>query len=162
MAEWEQNRGATDEWYTPQSVFDALGTSFDLDPCSQESCSWVPARRRYTVRDDGLAQPWDGFVWMNPPYGGRNGVVPWLERFIAHGNGIAIVRAYTSAGWFHEWATRADLWLFPKGKTKFVRADGTVGKAPGHGVVLLACGQQGSVALMYAQSKQFGVVVKPW
>ncbi|UCL89307.1 DUF1073 domain-containing protein [Pseudomonas sp. HS-18] len=43
---------------------------------------------------------------MNPPFGGRNGHVPWLEKFLAHGNGIAIVRAYTSAAWFHEHAVK--------------------------------------------------------
>jgi hypothetical protein len=31
---------------------------------------------------------------MNPPFGSRNGHVPWLRKFLDHGNGIAIVRAY--------------------------------------------------------------------
>ena len=66
--------------------------------------------------------------------------VPWLVKFLDHGNGIAIVRAYTSAGWFHDHAVKADAMLFPRGKTKFIRPDGSVGKAPGHGIVLLAAG----------------------
>ena len=37
--------------------------------------------------------------------------------------------------------------LFPRGKTKFVRSDGTVGKAPGHGIVLLAMGDRAKIAL---------------
>jgi predicted RNA methylase len=40
-------------------------------------------------------QPWSGTVFMNPPFGRRNGHVPWLRKFLAHGDGIAIVRAYT-------------------------------------------------------------------
>lgn len=56
------------------------------------------------------------------------------------GQYFAIVRAYTSSWWFHEFAVKAETMLFPKGKTKFIRSDGTVGKAPGHGVVLLGMG----------------------
>ena len=58
---------------------------------------------------------------MNPPFGGRNAHVPWLRKFLAHGNGVAIVRAYTSSGWFHEWAIQAETMLFPRGKTRFIR-----------------------------------------
>lgn len=142
MAEHENSVGASDEWYTPPSIFAALNTWFDLDPCSPgpESC-WVPTRKGYTVADDGLHMPWDGFVFMNPPFGGRNSHTPWLQKFLAHGNGIAIVRAYTSAAWFHDYAVQADAMVFPRGKTKFIRPDGSIGKAPGHGIVLLACGE---------------------
>jgi hypothetical protein len=36
------------------------------------------------------------------PFGGRRGQVPWLHKFFAHDNGIAIVAARASADWFHE------------------------------------------------------------
>jgi hypothetical protein len=65
-------------------------------------------------------------------------------QFLEHANGIAIVRAYTSSAWFHRWAIKTEMMLFPRGKTKFVRPDGSIGRAPGHGIVLLA---MGSVAL---------------
>jgi hypothetical protein len=84
---------------------------------------------------------------MNPPFGTRNGHVPWLRKFLSHANGIAIVRAYTSSGWFHDWAVRAETILFPRGKTKFIRPDGAVGKSPGHGVVFLGMGDQAWKAL---------------
>ena len=143
----ETSIGASDDWYTPPYIFTELGIDFDLDPCSPGSTHWVPALNIMTKADDGLALPWFGCVFMNPPFGGRNGHVPWLQKFITHGNGIAIVRAYTSAGWFHEHATKAHAMLFPKGKTKFVRPGGSVGKAPGHGVVLLAMGGKAKNAL---------------
>jgi len=147
MAEFENSVGETDEWYTPPSLFKALGVEFDLDPCSPGVGHWVPAKKIYTKSDDGLQSDWSGFVFMNPPFGGRNGHVPWLVKFLRHGNGIAIVRAYTSSGWFHRYATMADAMLFPRGKTKFIRPDGSVGKAPGHGIVLLAMGVKGVGAL---------------
>lgn len=105
------------------------------------------ARKIYTKEDDGLHQPWDGLVFMNPPFGSRNGHVPWLRKFLEHGNGVAIVRAYTSSAWFHQWAIRAESMLFPKGKTKFVRPDGSIGRAPGHGIVLLGMGAVANDAL---------------
>lgn len=136
----EPSQGMSDDWYTPRAIFAALKLIFDLDPCSPGPGHWVPARKVYTAADDGLAQSWEGLVFMNPPFGGRHGHLPWLRRFLQHANGIAIVRAYTSAGWFHDLAIQAETIVFPRGKTKFVRPDGSIGKAPGHGVVLLGMG----------------------
>ena len=34
MGEHEPCVGATDEWYTPPHIFEALTAVFDLDPCS--------------------------------------------------------------------------------------------------------------------------------
>ena len=147
MAEHEPCIGATDDWYTPPDIFDALGLIFDLDPCSPGPAHWVPARKIYTKEDDGLVQPWSGTVFMNPPFGRRNGHVPWLRKFLAHSDGVAIVRAYTSSAWFHQWAVKAQTMCFPRGKTKFIRPDGSIGRAPGHGVVLLGMGTVGNKAL---------------
>jgi hypothetical protein len=140
MAEHESCIGATGDWYTPPDIFDALGLIFDLDPCSPGPAHWVPARKIYTKEDDGLVQPWSGMVFMNPPFGRHNGHVPCLRKFLAHGDGVAIVRAYTSSAWFHQWAVKAQTMCFPRGKTKFIRPDGSIGRAPGHGVVLIGMG----------------------
>jgi hypothetical protein len=145
----------------PREIFDALGLVFDVDPCSPGPDHWVPARQVFTKRDDGLSQPWHGLVFMNPPFGGRNGHVPWLCKFFDHANGIAIVRAYTSSAWFHEWATRAQTMLFPKGKTKFIRPDGSIGRAPGHGIVLLGMGETANAALRRSQLGLFVVLRRP-
>lgn len=158
MAEHEPNTGASDEWYTPPDMLNAIGETYDLDPCSPGAEHWIPALSVYTKQDNGLEQPWHGFVFMNPPFGGRNGHIPWLKKFLKHGNGIAVVRAYTSAGWFHDWAIKADAMLFPRGKTKFVRPDGSIGKSPGHGVVLLGIGQRAKDAL---RESGLGLYVEP-
>ena len=87
-------------------------------------------------------------VFMNPPFGARYEHVPWLCKFLDHGNGVAIVRAYTSSNWFHEHVVpRAETLVFPRGKTKFVRPNGSVGKEPGHGVVLIGMGEVANAAL---------------
>ncbi len=144
----EKSTGQTDEWYTPTDLLDAIGETYNLDPCSPgPGKGFVPAEYLYTKEYDGLKGHWEGFVFMNPPFGGRNSHIPWLIKFLEHGNGIALVRAYTSAAWFHDYAIKANAMLFPRGKTKFVRPDGSVGKAPGHGIVLLAMGHRAKIAL---------------
>jgi hypothetical protein len=140
LAEHEPSVGGSDEWFTPPEIFKALRIGFDLDPCSPGPGHWVPADKIYTKEDDGLSQPWAGTVFMNPPFGGRNGHVPWLRKFFDHKNGIAVVRAYTSAGWWHDNMHRAEMICFPRGKTKFIRPDGSIGKSPGHGIVLIGMG----------------------
>jgi hypothetical protein len=157
LAEHEPSIGQSDDWYTPPEIFEALGLTFDLDPCSPGPGHWVPAKSIFTKDDDGLAQDWRGMVFMNPPFGGRFGHVPWLQKFLAHGNGIAVVRAYTSSSWFHDHAVDADAMLFPRGKTKFIRPDGSVGGAPGHGVVLLG---MGDVAVQALRNCGLGLFVR--
>lgn len=161
MAEYENSIGKSDDWYTPRGYFAAIGLTFDVDPCSPGPGHWVPARKVYTKADDGLAQPWEGLVFMNPPFGGRHGHVPWLVRFFEHANGIAVVRSYTSSDWWHDYMPRAHSLLWPRGKTQFVPSEETrrqleaeataKGKiwrnAPGHGVVLVGMGDVACEAL---------------
>lgn len=154
MSEYKMGAGKTDEWYTPPFIFEALNVEFDLDPCSagRNGEDSVPSRYKFVKADDGLYQEWGkGFVFMNPPFGGRNGVVLWLKKFMEHDNGIALVRAYTSSGWFQEYIPLADAILFPKGKTKFIRPDGTEGGSPSSGVVLVGCGERAKKVLMQSE-----------
>jgi hypothetical protein len=151
MAEHEPSIGQSDDWHTPPEIFKPLGLRFDLDPCAplNQSYYFVPADKIYTKLDDGLSQPWHGLVFMNPPFGGRRGHVPWLVKFLDHGDGIAIVRSYTSSDWFHDHVVpHAQTLLFPRGKTKFIKPSGTVGTAPGHGIVLIGMGEVAGAALM--------------
>lgn len=153
MSKWE-TIGASDEWYTPAFVFDAFGDTFDLDVASPCVKRHVPASCWLTERDDGLryAQFWHGFIWMNPPFGGRNSLGPWLDKFFDHGNGIALTPDRTSAPWWQDAHERADAFLFTRGKIKFERPDGSIGGSPGSGVTLWASGPRGVAALSRAAS----------
>lgn len=102
----KQYRGATNEWYTPKWILDALGP-FDDDPC-------LPGRT------DGLIREWGGLMWVNPPYGPECG--KWLHRLAEHGNGIALVFARTETRWFcDEIWSKADSLFFLKGRIKFLK-----------------------------------------
>lgn len=146
MSHWE-TAGASDEWYTPAYIFDALDATFDLDVAAPEMVTHVPASAILTKRVDGLTTPWNGLIWMNPPFGGRNGLVPWLDKFFDHANGVALVPDRTSAPWFQHAAQRADLALFISPKVRFERPDGSLGKSPSTGTALFSIGAQGNAAL---------------
>lgn len=161
MSAHEQSRGATDEWYTPPYIFDALGDEFDLDVAHPglDVVDWVPAAQVYT--SEALARVWFGHVWMNAPFGGRNGLEPWLAKFFEHGRGIALTPDRTSAPWWQRFACRADLVMFVAPKVKFIKPDGSKGEQPGTGTTLLAAGDRAVLALQRAELLGHGVVMKP-
>lgn len=158
MAHWE-TAGASDEWYTPAYIFDALGEHYDTDVAHPgDATCHVPADRWITR--DSLSQEWRGFVWMNPPFGGRNSLGPWLDKFFAHGNGIALVPDRTSAPWFQQAFTRAQAILFTH-KIRFLRPDGSEGKSPSNGTALMAVGVRGVDALRRAAATGLGILATP-
>jgi hypothetical protein len=160
MALHEQSIGATNEWYTPPHVFNALGCSFDLDVASPGKVitPWIPAAEFIT--SDSLLCEWRGFVWMNSPFGGRNGLVPWLTKFFEHGNGIALVPDRTSAPWWQRFAAKADAVLFVTPKIKFIGASGTPGKSPAQGTCLLGSGRRSLEPLQRAGRDGLGVLMQ--
>ena len=158
MSHWENSIGATDEWYTPPEVFRALGVRFDLDVAHPRCKTYVPADN--FIYENSLEQEWEGFVWMNPPYGGRNAVRPWMDKFFKHGDGIALTTDRTSAPWFHENWKRADLVMFTK-KIRFIGEDGKRGVSPSNGSAFWATGEKGREGLLNAYRKGFGILATP-
>lgn len=62
----------TDQWSTPQDLFDALNAEFHftLDACADETNH--KCDRYFTKEQDGLLQDWGGhIVFCNPPYGAK-------------------------------------------------------------------------------------------
>lgn len=115
-----------DEWLTPPWIVKSLGP-FNLDPCSPINRPWDTAERHYNINDNGLACPWLGRVWCNPPYGRETG--KWLSKLAEHGEGIALIFARTETKMFfdHVW-DKADALLFIKGRLTFYNVDGTKAK----------------------------------
>ena len=93
---------------------------------------------------------------MNSPFEGRNGLTPWLDKFFAHGNGVALTPDRTSAPWWQDAARKAGAVLFIAGKVKFERPDGSVGKSPSNGTTLFASGRRGLEALDNARRAGLG------
>ena len=92
----------TDEWATPQDLFDKLDATFHftLDPCATKENH--KCDRFYTREQDGLKQDWGGeVIWCNPPYGRTIG--DWVEKCARHqGIAVMLIPARTDTRWWHE------------------------------------------------------------
>lgn len=169
MGQWEASAGASDEWYTPAYIFEALGETFDMDVAAPHLLpSWIgdrlvaqnPRGGRLWNWKGGPDHPWQGFIWMNPPFGGRNAVDEWLTKFFNHGNGIALTPDRTSAPWFRRAWDRADMALFTP-KVRFIRPDGSTGNSPANGTCLWAAGDRATQALDRAAAAGLGILAQP-
>lgn len=96
----------SDEYSTPQEVFDKLDEEFhfDLDPCStHENCK---CERHFTKEENGLIQDWSGCrVFCNPPY---SDIARWTEKCYREGckdNTIVVlvIPARTDTKYFHNY-----------------------------------------------------------
>lgn len=112
---------ATDEWATPQFLFDALNAEFGftLDPCA--TAENAKCKKFYTRTEDGLSQDWEEeVVFMNPPYGREIGA--WIRKAYESSRSsalvVCLVPARTDTGWWHRYATRGEIRFF-KGRLKF-------------------------------------------
>lgn len=126
----------TAEHYTPPAivkrVIRLLG-EIDLDPCSNLGIPNVPARVHYTKIEDGLAPPWFGRVYMNPPYGREIG--SWVGKLVREyiegdvHSAVTLLPARVDTSWF------GMLYGFPicflRGRLRFLDSLGNLqGSAP--------------------------------
>ena len=108
----------TDEWYTPQYLFDELNDEFHftLDPCASDQnhkCDLY-----FTRQDDGISKNWGGYsVFCNPPYG--RGIGRWVQKASEESKKpnttvVMLIPARTDTKWFHEY-------IYGKAEIRFVR-----------------------------------------
>lgn len=143
-----QTETTSDDWYTPRWIFDALGLTFDLDVSSPPGGPpFVPCRRYYTLEDDGLSSPWEGLVWMNPPY---SNPTPWVHKFLEHGNGLALM-VNTKSKWYELlWQHESTAIIYLR-QIKFHRPGQDAASASGWSYGLWATGDEAIEALHRSQ-----------
>ena len=150
----------TDDWITPKHLIERLGP-FDLDPCACVPQPWPCADRQFTLEADGLMRPWQGFVWLNPPYG--RSLDAWLNRMAMHDNGIAFVFARTDTRAFFRYVwPHASAILFVRGRVTFHRPDGSLpklGHNSGGPSCLMGYGQRAKSRLL--ENRDLGALVYP-
>jgi hypothetical protein len=159
--------GASQVHLTPRWIVEALG-SFDLDPCAADPRPWDCAKVNLCEADDGLRQPWDGRVWLNPPFD-RYVVARWIGRLAEHGRGIALLHARTETEWFRICWHNATTMLFMARRLIFVKPDGTPcttrsGERANSGAppVLVAFGDYDAMRLRQFALVHGGALVEKW
>ena len=113
---------ATDEWSTPQDVFDKLNGefSFTLDPCANDTNH--KCKKYFTKTENGLLQDWDDeIVFCNPPYGREIG--KWVKKAAeSKATVVMLLPARTDTKWFHDYIYEKAEIRFIKGRLKFGEA----------------------------------------
>lgn len=108
----------SNEWTTPQYLFDQLDAEFhfNLDPAStneNHKCA-----QYFTRADDGLKKSWGGkSVFCNPPYGRQIG--KWVEKGYQEAQKpnttvVMLIPARTDTAWFHDH-------IYGKAEIRFIR-----------------------------------------
>lgn len=119
----------SDEWGTPQELFDSYNKEFEFD-CDVAStkenakCNWF-----YTEQDNSLEQVWGHRNWCNPPYSK-------VKEFAAKASEeqkkrkltVMLIPARTDTRFFHDYCyEKKDVEIrFIKGRIKFVHPDGAL------------------------------------
>ena len=126
-SDWYQSSDS-DDWWTPQWVFDMLDQEFgfEVDVCA--SAENAKCQRFFSREDNALDQEWTGVCWMNPPYGrsGDQGIYQWMQK--AHQSAqagatvVCFVPARTDTQWWWDHALEGEI-RFIKGRLKYDNSD---------------------------------------
>lgn len=116
----------TNEWETPQNLFNELDTEFHftLDPCC--TVDTAKCSKYYTIKENGLLQRWQNeIVFCNPPYGKEQKL--WIKKAYdewEQGNStiVLLIPARTDTKAFHDYIYNIAEIRFLRGRLKFGNA----------------------------------------
>ena len=120
------------EHYTPQYILAAVIAcmgAIDLDPCSNSrEIPNVPAARHYTAQENGLVQPWEDRIFLNPPFG--HDVERWFSKLYLErsaGRTTEAIVLWKSATETAAWKTLTAISCrvcFPSARIRFIGPQG--------------------------------------
>lgn len=133
----------SDEWGTPDSVFNPLNEEFHFTLDAAANYLNCKVGKYYGHhRDcfvDALTQvPYNEVIWLNPPYSMIKQFMEWIDKNRANNTWVVLLPARTDTKWFHKyiwdtiaykpygWANQLRLL---KGRIKFI-GTGTNNSAP--------------------------------
>jgi len=155
VLEWSKphvaNNSGENEWYTPPEIIEAAREamgSIDLDPASSKVAQKnVRAAKYYTAKQDGLTKPWDGNVWLNPPYS-RELIAEFISKLVAEYCAGDVVQAVvltnnaTDTEWWQQLASRCDACCFLRGRVSFLDESGEPVRKPLQGQTVIYLGSR--------------------
>jgi phage N-6-adenine-methyltransferase len=102
---------ATNEWATPQELFDRLDAEFNftLDPCATPENA--KCQKFYTKEQDGLSRCWcNEIVFMNPPY--RREIGKWMAKAYESAQRgatvVCLIPSRTDTAYWHDYVWDSD------------------------------------------------------
>ncbi|WP_189493767.1 DNA N-6-adenine-methyltransferase [Formosimonas limnophila] len=111
----------SDDWATPQALFDALNAvfKFETDVCAVPENA--KCERFFTPAQNGLLQVWSGTCWMNPPYGRT--INQWIKKAFEstqthQATVVCLLPARVDTKWWHHYCIHGEV-TFLKGRVKF-------------------------------------------
>lgn len=113
---------ATDDWSTPNDIFNLLNKEFNftIDVCADDNNA--KCAKYWTEEDDALQQDWSGEIcFMNPPYGRDIG--KFMQKALDESKKdntkvVCLIPARTDTRWWWETAQHGEVRLL-KGRLKF-------------------------------------------
>lgn len=161
------NNSGNNEWYTPKKYIEAAKAVMDritLDPASSDIANKVvKADIYYTAEQDGLAHPWNGKVWLNPPYSST--LLPrFIDKLIEHiragdiNEAIVLVNNATETTWFSKLTDIATAIIFPKGRIRYYMPGRKTG-VPLQGQAFIYYGSQAELFLEVFQKFGWGAYI---
>lgn len=120
----------SDEWRTPQDLFDKLDAVFHFTLDGAADKDNAKCQRYFSREKDGLFYPWGGeIVFVNPPYSGRN-LSRWTEKMLRearlhHATVVGLILPSVDTAWWHDYVLKADVVIFPRGRIQFISPDKT-------------------------------------
>ncbi len=117
---------SSQEWATPQDLFDSLDREFHFTLDAAATYQNAKCAEYYNKQSDGLVQPWDGTVWVNPPYGRSVGkwVAKAYHEWKKGSTVVMLLAARTDTRWFHNF-------IYNKAEIRFLQGRLVFGKGGG-------------------------------
>jgi|APHM01.1.fsa_nt_gi DNA N-6-adenine-methyltransferase (Dam). len=129
-----------DVWQTPDTLWQPIDNrdNIDLDPCAAKDTNIGDTS--YTIEDNGLAQPWSGTVWLNPPFSYKNKWFNKLEQEASNCDRIYVITPDSTnvqSWWHNKLAPMCDWAWFSNGRVKYIDPQtGEKGKSPSFGTAI--------------------------
>ena len=122
MADFDSNRfqSKRQTYETPEDLFRPIADEFGFTLDVAASSENKKCAEFFDEAVNGLAQPWRGVCWCNPPYREQS---KWVKKAFAEAQAgrattVILLPARTNTGWWHDFCMKGEI-RFIRGRPKF-------------------------------------------
>lgn len=111
----------TDEWSTPQRVYDELNKEFNFDLDCAASEDNAKFHVFFTKEDSALSKDWSKYknIFLNPPYSGNLAFLKKASAGFTNTTIVVLSPCRTDTKWWHQYAMKADEIRLIQGRLKY-------------------------------------------